>query len=66
VKETIVSAVTSVLENEDQNQVATKAPFAGNFANNDLDVWTTIVNLMRNAFIQAIRGGLEGQTPARD
>jgi hypothetical protein len=63
-KETVVGAVTSVFENEQQNQVATKAPFAGNFANNELDVWTTIVNLLRNAFVQAIRGGLEGQSPS--
>jgi hypothetical protein len=63
-KETVVGAVTSVLENEQQDQVATKAPFAGNFANNDLDVWTTIVNLLRNAFVQAIRGGLEEQAPS--
>jgi uncharacterized protein involved in outer membrane biogenesis len=60
-KETVVSAVASVFENKEQDQVATKAPFAGNFANNDLDIWTTIVNLIHNAFVQALRGGLEGQ-----
>lgn len=63
-KETVVGAVTSFLKNDEQDQVATKAPFAGNFADNDLDIWTTIVNLLRNAFVQAIRGGLEGQTPS--
>jgi hypothetical protein len=63
-KERVVGAVTSVFENKQQDQVATKAPFAGNFENNDLDIWTTIVNLMRNAFVQAIRGGLDGQTPS--
>jgi hypothetical protein len=63
VKEKVVSAVASVLKNDEQDQVATKAPFAGNFAQNDLDIWTTIVNLLRNAFVQAIRGGLENQTP---
>jgi hypothetical protein len=65
-KEKVVSAVATVFENEDKEQVATKAPFAGNFADNELDVWTTIVNLIRNAFVQAIRGGLEGQTPSRE
>ena len=57
--------MTSLLKNDDNKQVATRAPFAGNFANNDVDIWTTIVNLLRNAFVQAIRGGLEGQTPRR-
>ena len=64
-KEKVVSAVTSLLKNEDPQQVATKAPFSGNFADNDVDIWTTIVNLLRNAFVQAIRGGFEGQTPRR-
>jgi hypothetical protein len=59
VKEKVVSAVTSVLKNDDKEQVATKAPFAGNFADNKVDVWTTITNLFHNAFIQALRGGFE-------
>lgn len=62
-KEKVVSAVTSLLENEDEEQVATRAPFSGNFADNDVDIWTTMVALFRNAFVQALRGGLEGQTP---
>ena len=64
-KETVVGAVTSLLENKNEEQVATKAPFAGNFATNEVDIWTTIVNLLRNAFVEAIRGGLEGQSPSR-
>jgi hypothetical protein len=52
--------VTSLMENKDQDQVATKAPFSGNFADNDVDVWTAVVNLMRNAFVQALRSGFEG------
>ena len=65
-KEKVVSAVATVFENANEEQVATKAPFSGNFANNELDIWTTIVNLIRNAFVQAIRGGLESQTPSRE
>lgn len=65
VKEKVVSAVTAVLKNDEQEQVATRAPFAGNFADNDVDIWSTIGTLFRNAFVQALRGGLEGQTPAK-
>jgi Domain of Unknown Function (DUF748) len=61
VKEKAVSAVSSVLKNDEEKKVATKAPFAGNFADNQVDVWTTIVNLLRNAFIEGLRGGFEGQ-----
>lgn len=62
-----VSAVSAVLKNEEKDQVATKAPFSGNFADNQVDVWTAIENLLRNAFVQALRGGFEGQpTPKSD
>jgi hypothetical protein len=60
-----VAAVASVFKNKDEQQVATKAPFAGNFADNQVDVWSTIATLFRNAFVQALRGGFEGQTPRR-
>lgn len=56
----VASAVQDALKNE-QGDVATKAPFEGNFENNEVDVWTTLENLLRNAFIQALREGLEGR-----
>jgi hypothetical protein len=60
-----VAAVASVFKNKDEQQVAAKAPFEGNFADNKVDVWSTIATLFRNAFVQALRGGFEGQTPRR-
>jgi len=64
---TVASAVQNALKNE-QGDVATKAPFEGNFEDNKVDLWATLENLLRNAFIQALREGLEGQpgkkTPA--
>lgn len=56
----VVDAVTSLLKNEEE-KVATKAPFEGNFADNKVDVWTTAENLLRNAFVQSLREGLEGE-----
>jgi len=58
-KETVVSAVAKVLENNEEEQVATRAPFSGNFSQNEIDVWETIGTLFRNAFVQALRGGFE-------
>jgi hypothetical protein len=58
------SAFSSLLKNDEQ-KIATKAPFQGNFADNKVDVWTTIENLFRNAFVQSLREGLEGQRPTR-
>ncbi len=61
--ETVVSAVSNVLKNDETEQVATRAPFAGNFADNEVDLWSAIATLFRNAFVEALRGGFEGQTP---
>lgn len=58
-KEKVVSAVAAVLENNQEEQVATRAPFNGNFADNEVDIWSTIGTLFRNAFVQALRGGFE-------
>lgn len=65
VKEKVMSAVTSVLKNDEEDKVATKAPFAGNFSDNDVAVWETVLNLLRNAFIQGLRGGFDGQEPPK-
>ncbi|HVZ66570.1 MAG TPA: DUF748 domain-containing protein [Lacunisphaera sp.] len=58
----VASAVENLLKNQ-RGQVATKAPFHGNFEDNKVEVWTTIENLLRNAFVQALREGLEGSVP---
>jgi hypothetical protein len=58
----VASVVQGALKNE-RGDVATKAPFHGDFDANQVDVWVTVENLLRNAFIQALREGLEGQTP---
>jgi hypothetical protein len=55
-----VATVAHVFKNRDENKVATKAPISGNFEKNKVDVWTTIANLMHNAFVSAIREGFEG------
>lgn len=52
----IASAAASVLENED-DKTATVVPIEGNFTDNEVDIWTTVRNLLRNAFVQAFREG---------
>lgn len=59
----VASAVQDLLKNEN-DQVATKAPFQGDFQDNQVDIWTTIENLLRNAFVQSLRAGLEGHSPS--
>ena len=57
------SAVTNLLKNDEQ-KVATKAPLKGDFDQSQVDVWTTVENLLRNAFVQSLREGFEGQKPS--
>jgi Domain of Unknown Function (DUF748) len=62
---TAANAVLKVLKNKDENKVATKAPFSGTFDQNGVDLWTTVQNLLRNAFVQALREGFEGGASAK-
>lgn len=59
IKETAADVVSSVLKNDKDQKVATKAPFSGTFAQNDVDVWTAVDLLLRNAFVQALREGFD-------
>jgi hypothetical protein len=61
VKESVADVITSVMKNDEAEKVATKAPFSGRFDQNDVDVWTAIENLFRNAFVQALREGFDGR-----
>jgi hypothetical protein len=62
----LVSATTKVLRDRNQKQVATLIPFSGQFSKGtDIQVWTTVGNLFRNGFIEAIRRGLEGNAGIR-
>lgn len=64
-KEKVVSVVTSLLKNDEEQKVATATPFSGTFDQNQVGVWETVHNLMRNAFVQALREGFEGQKPSK-
>jgi hypothetical protein len=42
------------------DKIASKIPFSGNFEETNVDVWTPVESLLRNAFIRGLREGLEG------
>lgn len=63
VKEKVISVTASLLENRREEKVATRIPFKIDATGTEVGVWSTIGNLLRNGFIQALREGLEGQTP---
>jgi hypothetical protein len=56
----LVEAVGELLEDQKRDRIATKIPFSGSIKDPKADVWSTIGGLLRNAFIEALRRGLEG------
>jgi hypothetical protein len=52
--EEAVGAVGVVFRNQRKDQVATKIPIEGDFSKPNVEVWTAIVEILRNAFIQAL------------
>lgn len=59
--ENLIGLVGMVVENRKADQVATKIPLNGNFGKTEIDTLTAIINLLRNAFIQAIFPDIDNQ-----
>lgn len=57
--ESLVEAVGWVLTNKTKDQVATRAEFVGRADKPDIDIWSLIGQLLRNAFIEALYPALE-------
>lgn len=64
--EGLVNLAAKILENRQEDQVATQIPLRGEIENPDIDILTTMVNLMRNAFVAAFSHSLEGSINLRD
>jgi len=52
--ESLVGAVGVILKNPKQKQVATKVPFEGNYGETNVKTWYAIIEVLRNAFVQAL------------
>jgi len=59
-KEVGIGLLSSIFKNRRLDRQATKIPISGDINNPDIDVWATIINAVKNAFIKAIDPGLEG------
>jgi hypothetical protein len=57
--ESIVGAAAMVLKNPKEKQVATKVPIRGTFEKTTVGVWYAVIDLLRNAFIQAIQPSID-------
>ena len=50
-----------IFQNQDKDQVATKIPFAGDIKDPDTNIWYAVMNIMRNAFVQAIAPAIDNE-----
>ena len=60
-KDVVVGAAARILKNEKTQKVATQVSLAGNLKNPDVSTWEAFVEIVRNAFIQAILPGFDRQ-----
>lgn len=58
--EAVVAFVAQTFKNHPNDRFGTKVPFAGSFDTPNVDVWETILNVLRNTFVKALPPGLEG------
>ena len=48
------------MKNWSHDQFATTIPVSGNFDDPSLDSWTAFINLLKNAWVEAVKPGLNG------
>ncbi|HYG19298.1 MAG TPA: DUF748 domain-containing protein [Ohtaekwangia sp.] len=59
--EGLAGGLGEVFENQSKDQVATKIPFRGNVENPTANIWYAIVQVLQNAFIQAIQPSIDNE-----
>ena len=59
--EGLAGFVGQVFKNQPRDQVASKIPFEGRLDNPETNIWTTIINVLQNAFIQAIQPSIDSE-----
>ncbi|MEO7053305.1 MAG: DUF748 domain-containing protein, partial [Rhodanobacter sp.] len=64
--EATAQVVTSIFKNHSKDQFATRIPISGRIDNKQLGTFEAIVNILRNAFVQAYTPQLEHLKPAPD
>ncbi|MBW3546246.1 MAG: DUF748 domain-containing protein, partial [Bacteroidetes bacterium] len=57
--EAIAGLFTEAAENQPRDQVATRVPISGDINQPDTDISSTVLNVLRHAFINAFNKGLE-------
>lgn len=59
--EGFVGGIGQVFKNQSKDQLATKVSFQGEFDQPNTDVWSAVINVLRNAFIQALQPAIDNE-----
>lgn len=59
--EALAGGASEVLENQPEDQFATKIPFEGKLDNPQANIWVTIANVIQNAFINALQPSIDDE-----
>jgi hypothetical protein len=57
--EAVVAGVGEILENKPNDRIASKIPISGNYKTSQIDIWTTVGSLLKNAFISALKPSID-------
>ena len=57
--EAVVAGVVQIFKNHPKDQLGTKVPITGTFDDPQTSTWATVVNLLRNGFVQALPSRVE-------
>lgn len=64
--EGVVQLAAEIFENRQEDQVASKVPYSGEFDDPDIGMIAAIVSLIRNAFVSALSQSIEGTVDISD
>ena len=64
--ELIVGGTVAVVKNKPKDRLATRIPIKGNVKGTEPFTWTLIVNVLKNGFIKAFDGNIEGSIDFND
>lgn len=64
--EVIVGGALKIFENKKEEQVATEVPFHGSIQNTEVGILATVLNVIKNAFIQAFEAQIDEKISLED
>ena len=59
--EGVIGFAGQIFKNQKKDQIATKVPLEGTFKKAETDIWYSIVVVLRNAFVEALRPSIDNE-----